>query len=65
MTVQAKDCYDPADYILVHNKFFDGMREAVREAHHRLRSDKTTLCACIYCRVEKASLADSAGVPQK
>lgn len=55
LVVQAKDCYDPADYILVHNKFFDGMRKAIREAH----KGNVTECSCIYCGVEKASLKRS------
>lgn len=56
LVVQAKDCYDPADYILVHNKFFDGMRDAIRAAHRGNISE----CSCVYCRVEAASLSDSA-----
>ncbi len=56
LLVQAKDTYDERDYILVHRKYFDGMREAIQRAHGA--------CICIYCRhTDKAS--DSAPVEQK
>lgn len=42
ITVQAENCYDPAEYILVHERFFHGMREAIRRAH----GDQ---CICGYC----------------
>lgn len=43
--VQAKDCYDERDYILVHRKYFDGMRDALRAEHIKRVPD----CICIYC----------------
>lgn len=55
LLVQPKDTYDPVDYILVHEKYFDGMRAAIKEAHVRLNGAP---CICIYCRHdEKASLS--------
>lgn len=47
LTVQARDTYNEADYILVHNKYFDGMRDAIRQAHAQ---NGTGTCICIYCR---------------
>jgi hypothetical protein len=46
LLVQAKDCYDERDYILVHRKYFDGLRDAVKNVH-------TQPCICIYCRHEE------------
>lgn len=43
MTVQAKDTYDPAKHITVHQDYFNGMVAAIRQAH----GEK---CICIYCR---------------
>lgn len=55
LLVQPKDTYDPADYILVHEKYFDGLRAAIKEAHVRLNGGP---CICIYCRHgETASLS--------
>lgn len=42
MVVNAKDTYDPRDYITVHEQFFNGLKNAVREAHEHG-------CSCIYC----------------
>lgn len=47
LLVQARDTYDPTEYILVHEKYFDGMRAAIKEAHVRLNGAP---CICIYCR---------------
>lgn len=47
LKVQAKDCYDERDYILVHNDYFNGMRDTIRLAH---REKIGTDCICIYCR---------------
>jgi hypothetical protein len=54
LTVQAKDTYDERDYISVHRKYFDGLRDAVKRAHGGA-------CICIYCRhSERAELETSA-----
>lgn len=57
LVVQAKDCYDERDYILVHRKYFDGLRDAIRTAHTHQNG---TECICIYCR-HNDKAADSAG----
>jgi len=57
LQVQAKDCFDPADYLMVHKEYFTGLLEAVREAH-RLINDEWgdgSRCVCIYCSPVSAS----------
>lgn len=48
LTVQAKDTYDPRDYITVHLDYFNGMRAAIRHVHGGK-------CICIYCRHDRAA----------
>ena len=48
MTVKVEDCYDPADYVLVHQAYLHGLRSAIRDAHERLRQT-TEPCLCLYC----------------
>ena len=50
VTVQAKDTYDPADYITVHKDYFNGMVAAIRQAHDRQIGRE---CICIYCRRDR------------
>lgn len=52
MTVKAEDCFDPADYYMIHRDFFDGLLKAVREAHKRINDEwggDTASCVCVYC----------------
>jgi hypothetical protein len=52
LLVKAADCFDPADYYMVHKKYFDGMRAALREAHKRTTDEwggDTSGCVCVYC----------------
>jgi hypothetical protein len=63
LVVRLEDTYDPADYIMVHKTYFDGMREALRASHRRANDEwggDTSTCICIYCSPpDKAS----AGTP--
>lgn len=56
LTVQAKDTYDPGDYITVHLDYFNGMRAAIRHAH----GDK---CICIYCRRDEQPRMETSPAP--
>jgi len=52
LVVRLEDTYDPADYILVHKTYFDGMRSALIEAHKRINDEwggDTSSCICVYC----------------
>lgn len=53
LVVQAKDTYDPADYITVHKTFFEGMQKAIREAHSQRNNGRE--CICIYCTAGSAT----------
>lgn len=58
ITVQAKDTYNPEDYVMVHARLFDGMREVIRRVHG-------DACACIYCgRAANKNSPDQAGEAQ-
>lgn len=55
--MQAKDCFDPADYYLVHKDYFTGLLAAVREAHKRINDEwggDSSQCLCIYCSHSKS-----------
>lgn len=45
LAVKAEDCYDPAEYVLVHQAYLQGLHNAIREAHKRVSNP----CMCIYC----------------
>lgn len=32
LTVQAKDCYDPADYVVIHKDYYAKLTQALRDA---------------------------------
>ena len=52
MTVKAEDCFDPADYYMIHRNYFEGLLTAVREAHKRINDEwggDTANCVCVYC----------------
>lgn len=36
LTVKAKDCYDPADYIMVHKDWYADLLWTLRSAHEEL-----------------------------
>jgi hypothetical protein len=58
LTVKAADCFDPADYYMVHKAYFDGMRTALREAHRKINDEwggDTSSCVCIYCSPPSAN----------
>lgn len=58
LTVKAEDCYDPADYVLVHKDYLEGLRSAIREAHKRINDEwggDTSTCVCIYCSPQTQS----------
>lgn len=48
--VQAGECYDPADYIMVHKTYFAGMQAALAKFHPEG-------CVCIYCAPRSADAA--------
>jgi hypothetical protein len=49
LVVRLEDTYDPADYVLVHKRYFEGMRDAIREAHGKITCTPVGSCLCIYC----------------
>lgn len=52
LTVKLEDCYDPADYMLVHKDYLAGMRSAILEAHRRINDEwggDVSRCQCVYC----------------
>lgn len=58
LVVKLADTYDPADYLLVHKAYFDGMREAIREAHGRINVTPPGACLCIYCQSPVSAKGD-------
>lgn len=62
MKVQAKDTYDPADYISVHYEYFNGLKRALRRAHQEKTGDP---CICIYCRDVIETATDLNGAPDQ
>lgn len=49
LVVRLEDTYDPTDYVLVHKRYFDGMRKAIREAHAKITCTTIGACLCVYC----------------
>lgn len=52
LVVRLEDTYNPANFVMVHKTYYDGMRDALREAHKRINDEwggDTSGCVCVYC----------------